>query len=103
MMMVEKGATSQLIESLVPYGLTCCNPTKVATMEKLGVKHTCEEIKQHIKAGCKLAVICAFAIPFHPILFCCYKGESIGTLCSKCFIVQKITYPGGVNAHEGYI
>ena len=62
MMMVEKGATSQLIESLVPYGLTCCNPTKVATMEKLGVKHTCEEIKQHIKAGGKLAVICAFAV-----------------------------------------
>ena len=40
--MVEKGAKLQLIESLVPYGLTCC---KVATMEKLGVKHTCEEIK----------------------------------------------------------
>ena len=62
MMMVEKGATSQLIESLVPYGLTCCNPTKVATMEKLGMKHTCEEIKEHIKTGGILAVICAFAV-----------------------------------------
>ena len=50
-MMVEKGATLPLIESLVPYGLTCCNPTKVATMEKLGMKHICEEIKEHIKTG----------------------------------------------------
>lgn len=58
LMLLEKGASSELTDSLVPYGLTVTNPVKVKVLDDLGEKQSRMEIVSHIREGGKLAVIC---------------------------------------------